>query len=66
MNKQILMAGCASLALLGALAVSPAYAVDPDAALAAHEDASLQPRPQRRKGGRGVERDADPRRTRAR
>ncbi len=35
MKKHILMAGCASLALLGALAVSPAYAVDPDAALAA-------------------------------
>ena len=35
MKKHILMAGCASLALLGALAVTPAYAVDPDAALAA-------------------------------
>ena len=44
MKKHILMAGCASLALLGALAVSPAYAVDPDAALAAMHTPAVRER----------------------
>jgi ribose transport system substrate-binding protein len=35
MNKHILMAGCASLTLLCAVMAGPAYATDPDAALAA-------------------------------